>query len=222
MSDTSDGAAGAGGNFDPKQAAALLDETTARARSQLAPGSPMLWFFRAVMVLVGLGGCWLSVRGQQPYSGPTAPAIAVLYALIAINVGWSSWRVRRMTTSVSGPAQRAWQVWAGFMLAVLIISFTVVGATYRVAATQPVWGLYLVSGPMLIVGLVGIASALPFRALRYQASTVALMPITIVAVIGGFGGPVGEWLIMAVGLFVVCLGAAGYKTWQQRRSLVRS
>lgn len=219
MNDTSDDT---GGSFDPQRAAALLNQTTMRARSQLAPGSPMLWSFRAVMVLVGLGGCWLSVRGQQPYSGPTAPAIAVLFALIAINVGWSSWRVRRMATSVTGPAQRTWQAWGGVMLAVLIISFVIVDSSYHVAVTQPTWALYPVSGPILIVGVAGLASSLAFPALRYQPSTAALAAIAIVAVIAGFAGPVGEFLVMAIGLFVVCVGAAVFKTWLQRRSLVRS
>lgn len=128
MNETSDTrTADSGGNFDPQQAAALLDQTTQRARRQLTPGSPLLWFYRAVMLLVGLGACWLSVRNQQPYTGPTGSALAVLFALVGINVVWSGWMVKRVATAVSGPAQRTWRIWGAAMLAVEIIAYAVIG-----------------------------------------------------------------------------------------------
>ena len=65
-------AAGNGGNFDPQQAAALLDQTTQQARRQLEPSPPWLLVIRAVLVLAVCGAVWLSVRGQHPYTGPTA------------------------------------------------------------------------------------------------------------------------------------------------------
>ena len=43
--------AGNGGNFDPQQAAALLDQTTQQARRQLEPAPPWLLAIRAVVVL---------------------------------------------------------------------------------------------------------------------------------------------------------------------------
>src|SRR5450432_2579435 len=63
--------AGDGGSFDPRQAAALLDQTTAQARRKLAPSPPWLLAARAAAVLAALGAIWLSVRGQHPYQGPT-------------------------------------------------------------------------------------------------------------------------------------------------------
>ncbi|HEY7918304.1 MAG TPA: hypothetical protein VIE45_01570, partial [Streptosporangiaceae bacterium] len=70
--------AGNGGNFDPQQAAALLDQTTQRARRTLAPSPPWLLAARGVAVLIALGAIWLSVRGQHPYQGPTAADIPIL------------------------------------------------------------------------------------------------------------------------------------------------
>jgi hypothetical protein len=218
MKQTSDTAAASGDNFDPQQAAALLDQTTLRARRQLTPGSPLLWYYRAGMLFVGLGGCWLSVRNQQPYTGPTASALAVLFALVGINVIWSSWMVKRVVTAVSGPAQRAWRIWGAAMLAVLIVAYAVIAPSYHPGITQPIWALYPISGPMMIVGLVGAVTA---GLLSYQPITATLAAIAVVGAVAGFGGPVGEWLIMAIGLSVVCLGAAVIKTRQQRRSLVR-
>jgi len=48
--------AGNGGNFDPRQAAALLDQTTQQARRKLAPSPPWLLAIRAIAVLAALGG----------------------------------------------------------------------------------------------------------------------------------------------------------------------
>ena len=74
MSHTPDSttAAGNGGSFDPRQAAALLDQTTQETRRKLAPAQPWLLAIRAVAVLAVLGACWLNVRGQHPYHGPTS------------------------------------------------------------------------------------------------------------------------------------------------------
>ena len=68
-------AAGEGGSLDPAQAAALLDQTTQQTRRKTAPARPWLLAIRAVAVLLVLGACWLNVRGQHPYSGPTAAVL---------------------------------------------------------------------------------------------------------------------------------------------------
>jgi hypothetical protein len=77
--------AGNGGTFDPRQAAALLDQTTQQARRKLAPSPPWLLATRAAAVLAALGAIWLSVRGQHPYQGPTGADIPVLLAFIVLN-----------------------------------------------------------------------------------------------------------------------------------------
>jgi hypothetical protein len=219
MRQTSDTTSESDDNFDPQQAAALLDQSMQRARRQFMPGPPLLWVYRAVMVLVVFGAFWLSVRGQQPYTGPTAPAIAVMAALVAVNVGWSAWTVRRAASGVSGPAQRAWRIWAGIMLVVLVASFSVLAPAYQAGTSQPEWGLYLANGPLLITGIVGAVTS---AALRIRTIAGPLLAIAIVGVIAGFGGPADAWLIMGIGLCAVCLGTAAFKARQERRSLVRS
>ena len=77
--------AGNGGGFDPRQAAALLDQTTQEARRKLAPSPPWLLAARGVAVLAALGAIWLSVRGQHPYQGPTGADIPILIAFIILN-----------------------------------------------------------------------------------------------------------------------------------------
>lgn len=207
-----------GGDFDPQRAAALLDQATWKARRTFAHPSPLLWAFRAVLVLVVFGGCWLSVRGQDPYSGPTGEVLPVAFALVAINIGWSAWWIRRASAGVSGPAERKRRAWIGIMLAVLVAAYAVTTPLFHAGASHPIWGLYQASAPMLVVGLVGAAIA---AALRYWPIAGTLLAIAIVAAAAGFGGPAGAWLIMGVGLCVVSLGTAAFTVWQQRRSMVR-
>ena len=71
--------------FGPEQAAALLDQTTQRARRKFQPSPPWLLVTRAVLVLAALGAIWLSVRGQHPYRGPTAADIPVLIGFVVVN-----------------------------------------------------------------------------------------------------------------------------------------
>ena len=66
--------AGNGGNFDPRQAAALLDQATRQARRQLEPAQPWLLVIRAVVVLAVFRAVWLNVRGQTPTSTRPPPS----------------------------------------------------------------------------------------------------------------------------------------------------
>jgi hypothetical protein len=207
-----------GGEFDPRQAAAVLDQATWQARRTFAHPSPQLWVYRAVLVLVVFGGCWLSVRGQDPYTGPTRAILPVIFALVAINIAWSVWAIRRAGAGVSGPAERKKHAWIGVMLVVFLAGYAITAPLYHAGASHPVWGLYPASAPMLIIGLAGAAIA---AALRYWTIASILLAIAVVAAAAGFGGPAGAWLIMGIGMCAVCLGAAEVAAWQRRRSVIQ-
>ncbi len=207
-----------GGNFDPQQAAVLLDQTTRQARRTFTPLTPLLWVFRAVVVLVAFGGYWLSVRDRDPYSAPSGGLLAVIFVLVAINIGWSTWAIKRAGAGVSGPAQRKRQAWLGVMLVVWVVAYAVTAPLYHAGAGHPVWGLYPANAPLLIIGLAGAAAAAVCKYWPMAGITVA---IAIVAAVAGFGGPAGAWLILGVGLCAVMLGAAAFTVWQQRRGVVR-
>ncbi len=211
--------AGNGGSFDPQQAAILLDEATVQARRTFTPGPPLLWVYRAVFVLVALGGYWLSVRGRDPYSAPSGGLVAVIFAGVAINIGWSTWALKRAGAGVTGPAQRKRRAWNLGMLVVWAAAFAFTVPLYHAPASHPVWALYPASAPLMIVGLVAAASSAALKEWRMAGTTLA---IGIVAAAAGFGGPAGAWLIMAIGLSAVCLGTAAFKLWEQDRSVVGS
>ncbi|HUN30816.1 MAG TPA: hypothetical protein VMU95_02265 [Trebonia sp.] len=199
--------------LDPRAAAALLEQATEQARRTLTPITPQLWAFRALVVLVAFGSFWLSVRGQHPYAGPTGTSLLVAFPLVAANIVWTTTAIRRAGAGVSGPAQRRRNAWIGIMLVVWIVSYAVTAPLYHAGASHPTWALYPASAPLLFIG---VAGAVIGAACRYWRMSVIVGAIGLVAVAAGFGGPVGVWLIMAIGFTAVCLAAAGYIAWQQR------
>ena len=208
-----------GGGFDPQQAAALLDQATQQALRQFTPLTPLLFTFRAVVVLVVFGGFWLSVRGQHPYTRHISGwAIAVAVVLVAINIGWTIWAMERAGTGVSGPGQRKWGAWKGIMVAAWIIAYLATAPLYHAEVSHPVWGLYPGSAPLLFIGPAGAAVAAAFR---YWPLACTCLAIAVVAAAAGFGGPAGSWLIIGIGLCAVYLGIAAFTAWRQCRSMVR-
>jgi hypothetical protein len=205
--------------LDPRQAAALLEQATQRARRAFTPPSPQLWAFRAVVVLVAFGGFWLSVRGHEdPYSGPSGWSLPVAFTLVAANIAWTSAALRRAGTGVSGPAQRKRNAFIGVMLVVWVVAYAVTAPLYHAGTSQPAWALYPASAPLMVIGLAGAAIA---AACRFWRMTVITAAIGLVATVAGFGGPVGVWLIMGIGLCAMCLGATAFTAWEQHRSVVR-
>ena len=208
---------GDGAEFDLRRAAAALDQATRQARRRLNPTPPALFAFRALVALVACGSIWLSVRHQHPYTGPTAPAVAVAFIPVVINIVWSSIALKRAGSGVSGPAQRATRIWLGIMLATWIIAYAVTAPLFHGAASNPTWGWYPASAPFIIVGLVGAAGSV---ALRGRFMAVVCLTITLIAVAAGFGGPAGSWLIMGIGLGAMMLVATALTVRSQRRSMV--
>lgn len=207
------------GRLDPREAAALLDQATRRARRGFASGRPLLYVYRAVVFLVAFGGFWLSLRRQNPYTGvPGGWALTVTFVLVAINIGWSAVLVKRSGTGVSGPAQRARRAWLGLMLTAWIVAYAVTAPLYHGGASHPGWGLYPASAPLMIIGLVGAVTA---AARRDWPMAVICGALAAVAVLAGFGGPAGAWLIMGIGGSIAMLGAAVFAARRERRSVVR-
>ena len=208
MSPTPDTTADNGGNFDPQQAAALLDQTTRQARRQLQPSPPWLLATRAVMVLVALGAIWLSVRGQHPYRGPTAADIPVLLAFIVINFTATVAVRQRATAGVRGrsrlrPAEITVTVLAWVAVVAVMVALAAAGVSYS---------LY----PTTVLIVPGLAWAAVMAARADWGNCVTGLAVGVVGVVGLFAGPAGAWAVAGVGLCVVLLGRAAAIAWRQR------
>ena len=220
MNHTPDAAtANNGGSFDPRQAAAMLDQTTQQARRQLEPAQPWLLAIRAVLALAACGAVWLSVRGQHPYTGPNPAVIpAVVGTFVIINFAATLTVAKRATAGVTGrsrlrPAEIA--VLAAVWIGVFVILGVLAGAGVSRAV---VYGVYPATVPLIAAGLVW-AAIMAMRA-NWRAAGTGLA-VAAVGAVGVFAGPAGAWLVMGTGLCAVLLGSAAVIVWQQRRSVVR-
>ena len=205
--------AGNGGSFDPKQAAALLDQTTQQARRQLQPSQPWLLMIRAVLVLAALGAIWLSVRGQHPYKGLTAADIPILVGFVVLNFAATVTVRRRATAGVTGRSR-----FTQGEIAVLVASFVVTVVAMVGLSAAGVSFAYYPTSVLVIPGLAWAVIAAARSNWREFATGVALV---VMGIVGAFAGPAGSWAVAAVGLCAILLGNAAVIIWQQRRSVVR-
>jgi hypothetical protein len=209
MTHPTDAADGNGGTFDPQQAAALLEEATQRARRRLQPARPWLLTARAVMVLAALGAIWLSVRGQDPYQGPTAADIPVLVAFIVINFAATVAVRRHATAGVRGPSR-----FRPAEIAVLALSW--VAAAVLVAVLAASGAVSYGERPTTILIIPGLAWAAVMAARAGWRNCAVGLAIIAIGVVGLFASLAGSWAVAAVGLFAVLLGDAAAIAWRQR------
>jgi len=193
-------AADNGGTFGPEQAAALLDQTTQRARRKLQPSPPWLLATRAVMVLAALGVIWLSVRGQHPYKGPTAADIPVLIGFVVVNFAATVAVRARAVAGVSGRTR-----FSQGEIAVLVASFAVTVVAMAVLAAD---GVGLATYPTSVLVIPGLAWAALMAARRNRLEVAIGIAIVVMGILGAFAGPAGAWAVAAVGLCAVLLGNA--------------
>ena len=210
-------AADNGGDFNPHQAAALLDQTTQQARRKFEPNPPLLNVFRAFVVLVAFGGLWLSVRGQHPYAGPKPWAIGVTYGLVAVVIAWSARAVKRSGEGVSGPAKRARNIGMTVLLTGWVLVYVYEVAFYKTGA-HIIYGIYPATAPFLIIGLAGAAWA---AGREEWPLTATLLGVAVVAAFAALTGPIYCWLIMGIGLCLAMVGNAAFGFMQERHSVVR-
>jgi hypothetical protein len=132
---------------------------------------------------------------------------------VLINFVATVWVARRATAGVSGksrlrPAEVAVMVvvWVGVFLPMGVM------ASDRVSRAV-VYGLYPSTVPLMVAG-VAWAVIMASRA-NWRRCAVALA-VASVGAVGLLGGPVGSWLIVGSGLFVVCVSNATAISRQQR------
>jgi hypothetical protein len=113
-------------------------------------------------VLVVFGGCWLSLRGQHPYTGHVnGSVIAIAVVLVAVNIGWTAWAIGRADTGVSHPV---WGLYpASAPLLIIGLASTAAATAFRywplagtalgIAVTAAAAGFGGPAGAWLITGI---------------------------------------------------------------------
>ncbi len=210
--------AGSGGNFDARQAAALLDQTTRQARRQFESAQPWLLIIRGIAVLGVFGAVWLNVRGQHPYQHPTAGLVPVVVAFGVLNL-IATVTVRRHATAGLTGRSRLRPIEIAALAAIWIGAFAVLGAMAGAGVSDSVvYGFYPVTVPLIAAGLAW-AAITATRADWLSCGTGLAVAVTGAVALSA--GPAGAWAIAGVGLCVTLLGHAAVLIWQHRRSVVQ-
>lgn len=199
------------GGLDPDQAARLLVQTRRQAQRALDFRTPGLSLIAAVVVLVAFGAVWLSVRGQHPYTGPTPVGLIVLYAVVLIRIGTVLHAHRRAQAGVSGRSVRRRQTEAAALAVALIAVYVVMGAlAHDGASDSVVYGVYVVTATLLVLGTFGAARAATRDDTRQLGLSLA---IVLVAAGSAFAGPRGVWLSDGIGCCIVLVAYSATQAW---------
>jgi hypothetical protein len=203
-----------GDELDPAQAATILAQATRQAKLEFDPTPPWRLIAMAFVALLAFGAIWLSVRGQHPYTGPTAWALVITYALVAGLIGISVSTVKRATTGVTGPSVRQRHTLIAAIVVVYIAVYVFMGALKYLGVSHAiVYGVYPAVGPLIIVGaaMAGVAAAK-----ENWLDLGTALAIVGAGAICAYGGPVGVWLAVGISLFVIVSARAAVLAWRRR------
>jgi hypothetical protein len=156
----------------------------------------------------------LSVRGQNPFSGPSGPALVALYAFVAVAAAAVGLEARRVRAGVSRRSSRQeWTRAVPFIAAFLSVYVLMGALRYDGFSSAIVYGILPAAGPLIVVG----AAAAGYAAAREEWQELCVS-IAVVAVGAGsaFAGPAGVWGVAGVGLCAVVVGRAIAQVWLRR------
>jgi hypothetical protein len=202
--------AGNDGSFDPRQAAALLDQTSAQARRQLAPSPPWLLATRGIAVLAALGAIWLTVRGQHPYTGPTGADTPILIAFIILNFAATVAVRKHAMTGVHGRTR--------FRPAEITILAASWAATPLLMWALATAGASFAWYPTTVLIIPGLAWAAVAGARDGWRGTATGLTLAATGIAGAFAGPAGSWAVAGLGLCIILLAKAAAVARQQHQN----
>ena len=196
--------------MDIHEAAAIMQDTTERARRALIVRRPVVFAVWGVAWLVADGAIWLSVRGQHPYIGPTPASLVALTIVAAAAAAITAVLVGRAGSGVGGWTVLQRRIFLLSYLGGYIALFTLEAAIDHAGASRAVLGVYGAAAPILLVAVVIAASS----ALNLDWSVFGLgIWLLAVAAGSGFAGPVGVWAVSALagGAALLLMAASGLR-----------
>lgn len=200
--------------LDATQAAAILAQATRQAKLEFEPTPPWRLVVIAFVVLLAYGAIWLSVRGQHPYGGPSAWAMVVTFALIAVLIAVSASSARRATTGITGPSVRQRRTVAAAIVVVYTAVYVFMAALKHLGVSPGiVYGVYPAVGVLIIVGAAGAGLAAAKESWLDLGTALAIVGAGAIC---AYAGPVGVWLATGISLFVIVSARAGVLAWRHR------
>jgi hypothetical protein len=192
--------------FDAHAAAAIVADARERALRELRARYPLVFTVWGLILVIGYGVLWLSVRGQHPYIGPGPLALLALTLLLAIGAVTTVIAVGRPMTGIGGVSAVQRRVHSLALLLGYVGVFTLEGGLAHAHATDSVIGVYGAVAPMLVTGVVYAASPAVWQDWSTRSLGVWLV---LVAAGSAYAGPVGVWAVagLASGIGFLVLAA---------------
>ena len=188
--------------LDPEGAAVILRQARDRARRELGVRRPVLFLIWGVTVFVGYGAMWLSVRGQHPYHGPAWPTLLLAFLLFVTAAGASANVVDRAASGIGGRSELQRGIFALAVVAGFAALEIEKEALATAGASRPVTALFGQAIPLLVAGLVLLASSATATRLDWPRLVIG---VWLLAVAAG-----GAWAGVVSSLAVYSLaGGAG-------------
>ena len=200
--------------MEPREAARLLAQTQADARSSLDFRAPWVSLVAAVVALAGFGIVWLNVRNQHPFTGPSPASLVFFYALIALRIATVIYAYARARSGVSGRSVKVHRDEAVVMSGVLLVCYLALIAIANSGSQAAgfYWSLFL-NGTLIALAVVWTGRCAIHKRWHEVAPAAA---VALIAVVGAIAGPRGMWLVNGVGLCVLLLANAALGQWQRR------
>jgi hypothetical protein len=200
--------------MDVEGAAAIMQETRERVARELEVRNPVLFASAGLVVLLGYGAIWISVRDQRPYHGPTGAAIAVLLLLVVAAVMITASVVERAASGVSGSSTLQRRIGFSSIAIGYIGVLALEAALAHAGASRAVaYGVFAAAAPILVTGAIYIAdSAISLDWPLFGLGVV----LVVVAASGAFAGPRTVWAVGALAGGSAFMAKAAIQRWLPR------
>jgi hypothetical protein len=188
---------GEAARLDVQGAAVIIQEARERAGRELRVRRPVLFLSWGLVLLIGYGAMWLSVREQHPYSEPAVWALGLLGLLFIAAAIVTAQVVDRAASGVGGRSEVQRVI---FCVAVIVGAAALEIEKYALGnagATRPQLAVLGASAPMLAAGLVLLASSAVTAKVDWPRLAVGLW-LLAVACGGAWGGPVTDLAVCAL------------------------
>jgi hypothetical protein len=183
--------------MDAHDAAVIMEQARKRAGRELRVRRPVLYVTWGLVLLIGYGAMWLSVRGQQPYTGPAWETLLLAFLLALAAAVITAQVVDWAASGVRGRSEVQRGVFALALLGGFAALEIEKSAMVHAGASDAVAGMLGAAAPMLVAGLVFVANSASGGTLNWPRLALGGW-LLAVAVGGTWGGPVTNLAVYAL------------------------